>query len=93
MSPRVRSGVDFHSFHGFDDQFVQAFGALRYVVDELIYHAWLPEFPDVVQNSGYRFFSWESGETERDLVRVVNHQLPRVAYPPDDFGPVVRYQQ
>ena len=51
---------------------MQARAAAGDVVDELLFHPRLPEFLNVFENAGYRFFPREAGEVERDSIGVVN---------------------
>ena len=52
---------------------MQARAAFGDVLDNLLPHAMLPEFLQVVNNAGDSFFSGLCRKIERDLVRVVNH--------------------
>jgi hypothetical protein len=63
------------SFYGLQDQFVEACPALPCVGYDLVLHAALPEFLDVVSDAGDGFVPRKRGEVEGDLVRVVDHQL------------------
>jgi len=45
-----------HPLHCFEHKFVQTRAALRDVIEQLIFHAALPEFLDVVEHAFYRFF-------------------------------------
>jgi hypothetical protein len=65
---------------------VQTFAVFGDVIEELILHAALPEFLNVVKHARYRFFPGETGEIQRDLVRVVNHQLSPHALVAGDLG-------
>jgi hypothetical protein len=62
-------------FHGFEGEFVQAAPAVRDVFDDLLPHAWFPEFLEMVRDAGYSFISRIAGEEKSDLVRHVDHIL------------------
>lgn len=69
--------ADFHSLDGFDHEFIQTRASLGDVIDELLRHPAFPKSLDMIQNACYRRFPREIREVERDLIRVVNHEVDR----------------
>ena len=60
-------------FHGFQGELMQASAAVRYILDDLLAHARLPEFFEMVGDARDGFIVRVSGEKERDLIRHVDH--------------------
>jgi len=64
-------------FNRFERQFVQALAAMGHIGDDLIAHAALPEFLEMIQNTRDGFVVRIAGKEQGDLVRPVNHRIGR----------------
>ena len=61
--------------HGFECQLVQTFAAVGDIRNDLISHAALPEFLEVIGDAGDRLVVRISSKEQGDLVRPVNHRI------------------
>src|SRR5580698_463780 len=63
------------TFYGFERQLVQALAIVRNIGDDLIAHARLPKFLEVIGDTGDRLIAWIGRKEQGDLVRPVNHAI------------------
>jgi len=70
---RILGRVLVKPLHGFERKLVQATAATRYIFDDLLAHAGLPKFLEMVGHAGNRLVARIASEEQSDLVRHVNH--------------------
>jgi hypothetical protein len=59
--------------HGFEGELMQTATAVRHILDDLLAHARLPEFLEMVGHARKRLLARITGEKQGDLVSHVNH--------------------